>query len=288
MKRMYGLLGGGYLTLVFLFLYVPTACVVFYSFNESQLVSVWSGFSLKWYQALTTDEELISAAWASLEIGIATACAAVFVGTWAGFVLYRFHKFRGLTLFTAMINAPLVIPEVIQGISLLLLFVALQQAIGWPERGLFTIWIGHTMLCVSYVAITVQARLGSMDESLHEAAADLGATPLRVWIDITLPLIAPALLSGWLLSFTISIDDVLMTAILQGPDSTLLPVVVFSRVRLGLNPEINALGTLFIVAVTIGVVLNNHLMLKRQRRHELQMAQALQPESAGRVEVRNV
>jgi len=288
MKRMYSLLGGGYLALVFLFLYVPTACVVFYSFNESQLVSVWSGFSLKWYQALTTDEELISAAWASLGIGIATACAAVFVGTWAGFVLYRFHKFRGLTLFTAMINAPLVIPEVIQGISLLLLFVALQQAIGWPERGLFTIWIGHTMLCVSYVAITVQARLGSMDESLHEAAADLGATPLRVWIDITLPLIAPALLSGWLLSFTISIDDVLMTAILQGPDSTLLPVVVFSRVRLGLNPEINALGTLFIVAVTIGVVLNNHLMLKRQQRHELQMAQALQPESAGRVEVRNV
>ena len=288
MNRIYRLLGGGYLTLVFLFLYVPTACVVFYSFNESQLVTVWSGFSLKWYQALTTDEELISAAWASLEIAIATACAAVFMGTWAGFVLYRFHRFRGLTLFTAMINAPLVIPEVIQGISLLLLFVALEQAIGWPERGLFTIWIGHTMLCVSYVAITVQSRLGNMDESLHEAAADLGATPLRVWLDITLPLIAPALLSGWLLSFTISIDDVLMTAILQGPDSTLLPVVVFSRVRLGLNPEVNALGTLFIVAVTIGVVLNNHLMLKRQRRRELQMAQALRPDSAAGIEVRNV
>ena len=288
MNRIYRLLGGGYLTLVFLFLYVPTACVVFYSFNESQLVTVWSGFSLKWYQALTTDEELISAAWASLEIAVATACAAVFMGTWAGFVLYRFHRFRGLTLFTAMINAPLVIPEVIQGISLLLLFVALEQAIGWPERGLFTIWIGHTMLCVSYVAITVQSRLGNMDESLHEAAADLGATPLRVWLDITLPLIAPALLSGWLLSFTISIDDVLMTAILQGPDSTLLPVVVFSRVRLGLNPEVNALGTLFIVAVTIGVVLNNHLMLKRQRHRELQMAQALRPDSAAGVEVRNV
>lgn len=288
MNRIYRLLGGGYLTLVFLFLYVPTACVVFYSFNESQLVTVWSGFSLKWYQALTTDEELISAAWASLQIAVATACAAVFMGTWAGFVLYRFHRFRGLTLFTAMINAPLVIPEVIQGISLLLLFVALEQAIGWPERGLFTIWIGHTMLCVSYVAITVQSRLGNMDESLHEAAADLGATPLRVWLDITLPLIAPALLSGWLLSFTISIDDVLMTAILQGPDSTLLPVVVFSRVRLGLNPEVNALGTLFIVAVTIGVVLNNHLMLKRQRRRELQMAQALRPDSAAGVEVRNV
>ena len=278
MNRIERLLSGGYLTLVFLFLYVPTACVVVYSFNESQLVNVWSGFSFKWYQALTTDDELIAAAWASLKVGVATAFASVFVGAWAGLVLNRFHRFRGLTLFTAMINAPLVIPEVIQGISLLLLFVALQQAIGWPEQGLLTIWIGHTMLCVSYVAITVQSRLAGMDESLHEAAADLGATPLRVYLDITLPLIAPALLSGWLLSFTISIDDVLMTAFLQGPDSTLLPVLVFSRARLGLNPEINALGTLFIGAVTIAVVLHNHWMLRRQRRREHQMAQALRQE----------
>jgi putrescine transport system permease protein len=285
MNRIHSLLGSGYLTLVFLFLYVPTACVVFYSFNESQLVTVWSGFSFKWYQALTADDELVSAAWTSLKIGVATAFASVLVGTWAGFVLYRFHRFRGLTLFTAMINAPLVIPEVIQGISLLLLFVALEEAIGWPERGLLTVWIGHTMLCVSYVAITVQARLGSMDESLHEAAADLGATPLRVWLDITLPLIAPALLSGWLLSFTISIDDVLMTAFLSGPDSTLLPMVIFSRVRLGLNPEVNALGTLFIFAVTVAVVLNNHWMLKRQRRREQQIAQALRQEQAIGVEV---
>jgi putrescine transport system permease protein len=288
MNRMHKLLGGGYLTLVFLFLYVPTACVVFYSFNESQLVTVWSGFSLKWYQALTTDEELISAAWASLKIGVATAFAAVFVGTWAGFVLSRFRKFRGLTLFTAMINAPLVIPEVIQGISLLLLFVALQEAIGWPERGLFTVWIGHTMLCVSYVAITVHARLGSMDESLHEAAADLGAAPLRVSLDITLPLIWQALLSGWLLSFTISIDDVLMTAFLSGPDSTLLPMVVFSRVRLGLNPEINALGTLFIGAVTVAVLLNNHWMLRRQVRRERQIAEAFRQGEPGGDEVRRV
>lgn len=288
MSRIHRLLSGGYLTLVFLFLYVPTACVVFYSFNESQLVSVWSGFSLKWYSALGTDEELVSAAWVSLKIGVATAFAAVFLGAWAGFVLHRFHKFRGQTLFTAMINAPLVIPEVIQGISLLLLFVALEQAIGWPDRGFFTIWIGHTMLCLSYVAITVQSRLASMDESLHEAAADLGATPLRVYLDITLPLIAPALLSGWLLSFTISIDDVLMTAFLSGPDTTLLPIVVFSRVRLGLNPEVNALGTLFIAAVTIGVVLNNHWMLKRQRRREQQMAQALRQDDPGGVEVLNV
>src|SRR5271169_3366604 len=203
MMRTHKVLGNGYLVLVFLFLYVPTMSVVFYSFNESELVTVWSGFSLKWYAALTTDDELISAAWASLEIALATACAAVFVGTWAGFVLSRFKKFRGLTLFTAMINAPLVIPEVIQGISLLLLFVALQEAVGWPARGMFTIWIGHTMLCVSYVAITVYSRLNSMDESLHEAAQVLGATPLRVFFDITLPLISQALISGWLLSFTI-------------------------------------------------------------------------------------
>jgi putrescine transport system permease protein len=158
---------------------------------------------------------------------------------------------------------------------LLLLFVALEEVAGWPRRGLFTIWIGHTMLCVSYVAITVQARLASLDESLHEAAYDLGATPHRVWFDITLPLISQALVSGWLLSFTISIDDVLMTAFLSGPDSTLLPIVVFSRARVGLNPEINALGTLFIVLVTIGVVVNNHFMLKRERRRDREILMSL-------------
>jgi putrescine transport system permease protein len=264
-------LGNAYLALVFLFLYVPTASVIVYSFNESPLVSLWTGFSTRWYGELAADGEVLSAAWASLEIGVATACAAVLVGTWAGFVLDRFKRFRGLTLYTAMINAPLVIPEVIQGISLLLLFVALQEATGWPERGMFTIWIGHTMLCVSYVAITVRSRLAGLDPSLHEAAAVLGATPLRVFFDITLPLISQALVAGWLLSFTISIDDVLMTSFLSGPDSTLLPIVVFSRARLGLNPEINALGTLFIALVTIGVVVGNHLMLKRQRRLDREM-----------------
>jgi putrescine transport system permease protein len=267
-------IGNAYLGLVFLFLYVPTAIVVFYSFNASSLVSVWTGFSFKWYAALTSDAELTAAAWASLQIAVATAFAAVFVGTWAGFVLSRYRRFRGSTLFTAMINAPLVIPEVIQGISLLLLFVALLEAFGWPPRGMFTIWIGHTMLCVSYVAITVVSRLASMDKSLDEAAANLGATPLRVFIDITLPLISQALVSGWLLSFTISIDDVLMTAFLSGPDSTLLPIVVFSRVRLGLNPEVNALGSLFIVAVAVGVVLNNRFLLRRQRRRDQEMALA--------------
>jgi putrescine transport system permease protein len=273
-------IGDAYLGLVFLFLYVPTTIVVFYSFNESSLVTVWSGFSFKWYAALVTDDELTSAAWASLQIALATAFSSVFIGTWAGFVLNRYRRFRGSTTFTAMINAPLVIPEVIQGISLLLLFVGMYETFGWPPRGMFTIWIGHTMLCVSYVAITVVARLGNMDQSLHEAAANLGATPVRVFVDITLPLIAQALLSGWLLSFTISIDDVLMTAFLSGPDSTLLPTLVFSRVRLGLNPEVNALGTLFIVAVTIGVVANNHYQLRRQRRRDRDMALAYAQGSA--------
>ena len=271
MRRAGKRLGNAYLALVFLFLYVPTASVVVYSFNESPLVTLWTGFSARWYGELAADREVLAAAWASLKIGVATACAAVLVGTWAGFVLDRFKRFRGLTLYTAMINAPLVIPEVIQGISLLLLFVALQEATGWPERGMFTIWIGHTMLCVSYVAITVQSRLAGLDPSLHEAAAVLGATPLRVFFDVTLPLISQALVAGWLLSFTISIDDVLMTAFLSGPDSTLLPIVVFSRARLGLNPEINALGTLFIALVTVGVVVGNHLMLKRQRRLDREM-----------------
>jgi len=269
------LLGNAYLGLVFFFLYLPTVCVVVYSFNESQLVTVWTGFSVKWYAALTSDGELLAAAWASLQIALATALSSVLVGTWAGFVLSRFGRFRGRGLFTSMINAPLVIPEVIQGISLLLLFVALQEAVGWPARGMLTIWIGHTMLCVSYVAITVQSRLAGMDESLHEAAKVLGATPVRVFFDITLPLISQALVSGWLLSFTISIDDVLMTAFLSGPDSTLLPMVVFSRVRLGLNPEINALGSLFIALVTVAIVVNNHFMLKRQHRRDREMSLAL-------------
>jgi putrescine transport system permease protein len=280
MIRRFRWLGDTYLALVFLFLYVPTSIVVFYSFNESSLVTIWSGFSFKWYAALTSDDELTSAAWASLQIALATAFSSVFVGTWAGFVISRYRRFRGSTLFTAMVNAPLVIPEVIQGISLLLLFVGLYETFGWPPRGMFTIWIGHTMLCVSYVAITVVARLGSMDKSLHEAAANLGATPMRVFTDITLPLISQALISGWLLSFTISIDDVVMTALLSGPDSTLLPLVVFSRVKLGLNPEVNALGTLFIAAVTVAVVVNNHFMLRRQRRREREMSLAYARESA--------
>ncbi|OQS40603.1 ABC transporter permease subunit [Chromobacterium haemolyticum] len=261
------------------FLYLPIALLVLYSFNESKLVTVWSGFSTKWYAALLEDDELINAAWLSVKIALMTATASVVIGTWAGFVLARFGRFRLFPLFAGMINAPLVIPEVIQGISLLLLFVAMEQAFGWPEgRGVFTIWIGHVMLCVSYVAIVVQSRVRELNLSLEEAAMDLGARPLKVFFVITLPLISQALVSGWLLSFTLSLDDLVLTAFLSGPGSTTLPMVIFSRVRLGLNPEMNALATLFIVLVSAGVVAANIYMRmaarKREREMKLAFAQA--------------
>ncbi|RQR38857.1 ABC transporter permease subunit [Burkholderia sp. Bp9143] len=251
----------------FAFLYIPIISLIVYSFNESKLVTVWSGFSFRWYSALVEDDELLTAAWLSLKIGVLTAFASVFIGTWAGFVLARMGRFRGFALFSGMINAPLVIPEVIQGISLLLLFIELAKWIGWPaERGIFTIWLGHVMLCISYVAIIVQSRVRELNPSLEEAALDLGATPLKVFFTITLPLISQALVAGWLLAFTLSIDDLVLSAFLSGPGSTTLPLVVFSRVRLGLNPEMNALATLFIVAVTAGVVIANFVMLRQERK----------------------
>jgi putrescine transport system permease protein len=256
-----------FLGLGFAFLYIPIVSLIVYSFNESQLVTVWTHFSTRWYEALATDDELINAAWLSLRIALMTAFASVIIGTWAGFVLARMGNFRGFTLYTGMINAPLVIPEVIQGISLLLLFIEMGKWLGWPAgRGIFTIWIGHVMLCISYVAIIVQSRVRDLHPSLEEAALDLGATPLRVFFFITLPLISQALVAGWLLSFTLSIDDLVLSAFLSGPGSTTLPLVVFSRVRLGLNPEMNALATLFIAVVTVGVVVANHFMQRAEKR----------------------
>jgi len=255
------------LGLGFAFLYIPILSLIVYSFNESQLVTVWTRFSTRWYRALVTDDELITAAWLSLRIALMTAFASVFIGTWAGFVLARMGRFRGFTLFSGMINAPLVIPEVIQGISLLLLFVEMGKLLGWPAgRGVFTIWIGHVMLCISYVAIIVQSRVRELNPQLEEAALDLGATPFKVFFQITLPLISQALAAGWLLSFTLSIDDLVLSAFLSGPGSTTLPLVVFSRVRLGLNPEMNALATLFIFVVTVGVILGNYFMQRAERK----------------------
>ena len=266
------------LTIGFVFLYVPILSLVIFSFNESKLVTVWSGFSTRWYSALLDDTELLQAAWLSLKIALMTATASIVIGTWAGYVIARFGRFKGFTLFTGMINAPLVIPEVIQGISLLLLFVAMQQVLGWPKgRGMLTMWIGHVMLCISYVAIIIQSRLKEMNRSIEEAALDLGATPLKVFFVITIPLISQAIMSGWLLSFTLSIDDLVLSAFLSGPGSTTLPLVVFSRVRLGLNPEMNALATLFISIVTIGVVVVNQVLVSKERKRARDMQLAFAP-----------
>lgn len=253
----------------FLFLYIPILSLVVYSFNASDLATVWTHFSLHWYAALWGDSELTGAFWLSLQIALATAFASVVIGTWAGFVLARMGRFRGVTLYQGMISAPLVIPEVIQGISLLLLFVEMAKYFGWTsDRGFFTIWIGHVMMCMSYVAIIVQSRVRELDPSIEEAALDLGATPWRVFLTITLPMLSQALVAGWLLAFTLSFDDVVLSAFLSGPGTTTLPLVVFSRVRLGLNPEMNALATLFIAVVTVGVVIANQVMVRSERRKQ--------------------
>lgn len=266
----------GFLALVLAFFYLPIASVVVFSFNESPIPNLWTRFSLNWYGELVRDPELLRAGWISIVLALATAFTSVLIGAWIGFVLASYRRFMGRTLFTAMVNAPMVLPEVVSGISLLLLFVGMEQLIGWPAgRGMTTMWIGHVMLCISYVAITVQARLAAMDHSLLEAARDLGATPLQAFRDITLPLIVQALVSGWLLSFTISLDDVIMSAFLSGPDTATLPLVVLSRMRIGLDPKINALGTLFIGLVGAIVVGHAFWLMKREQRRLRDLAMAL-------------
>jgi len=254
------------LILGFAFLYIPIISLVVYSFNESTLVTVWSGFSLKWYRSLFDDQVLLSAAWLSLKIAALTATAAVIIGTWAGFVLARMGRFRGFSLYVAMVSAPLVIPEVVLGISMLLLFVEMGSVLGWPEgRGAFTIWAGHVMLCMAYVVVIVQSRVHDLDRSLEEAALDLGAPPLKVFFAVVLPQLAPALLAAWLLSFTLSLDDVVIASFLSGPGATTLPLEIFSRVRLGLKPEVNALAAILIGLVAVGMALAHWVQHRRAR-----------------------
>lgn len=252
------------LTLGYLFLYVPILCLMGFSFNGSSLMTSWSGFSFKWYHQLFHDEALLSAAWLSLQIATLTATAAMVIGTWAAYVLVRMGRFRGFALYIGMLSAPLVIPDVVLGISLLLMFVEMSKVLGWPDgNGMFTIWVGHTTMCVAYVAVIIQARIRDLDRSLEEAALDLGASPLKVFFVITVPLIAPALAAAWLLSFTLSLDDVVIASFLSGPGYTTLPLEVFSRVRLGLRPEVNALATLFILVVGIFVVVANRMQWRK-------------------------
>ncbi|MFA5521910.1 MAG: ABC transporter permease subunit [Castellaniella sp.] len=246
------------------FLYVPIFSLMVFSFNDSAMMTSWTGFSLRWYAALFQDQALLDAARLSLLIAAMTATAAVTIATWAATVLARMRPFRGFFLYLGLLSAPLVLPEVVLGISLLLLFVELGSLLGWPRgNGVFTLWIGHITLCTAYAAVIIQSRLRELDRSLEEAALDLGATPLRVFFSITLPLIAPALMAAWLLAFTLSLDDVVIASFLSGPGTTTLPVEVFSRVRLGLKPEINALATLFIVGVGVFVIIANRLTWRR-------------------------
>ena len=235
-----------------LFIYLPMIIMVIYSFNASKLVTVWGGWSLKWYFGLLDNKQLIGSVFRSLEIAFYTAIAAVALGTVAAFVLTRIPHFRGRTLFGGMVTAPLVMPEVITGLSLLLLFVAMAQLVGWPaERGMLTIWIAHTTFCTAYVAIVVSARLRELDLSIEEAAMDLGAKPWKVFFLITIPMIAPSLAAGGMMSFALSLDDLVLASFVSGPGSTTLPMEVFSAVRLGVKPEINAVASLILLAVSI-------------------------------------
>jgi putrescine transport system permease protein len=242
-------------SLGFAFLYLPIVALVVYSFNASPRVTVWQGFSTHWYAALLENQQIIDATLLSLRIAAMNATGAVILGTLAAFTMVRYTRFRGRTLFTGLVAAPLVMPEVITGLSLLLLFVASESLFGWPsERGTTTITIAHITFSLAFVAVLVQARLSTFDRSLEEAALDLGAPPWKVYFVITLPLIAPALISGWLLAFTMSLDDLVISSFVSGPGSSTLPMVVFSMVRRGLSPEINALATLFIAAIGIGII----------------------------------
>lgn len=248
------------------FLYGPIVSLVAYSFNASRLVTVWGGFSTHWYGELFANDQLMSAAWLSLRIATLNATLAVVLGLFAGLALARFGRFRGRTLLSTMISAPLVMPDVIIGLSLLLLFVAMQQWIGWPEtRGMATILIAHVTFSAAYVTVVVQSRLVDMDVSLEEAAMDLGARPWKVFMLITLPVIAPALVAGWLLAFTLSLDDLVIASFVSGPGATTLPMVVYSSVRLGVSPVINALASLILLLVTCGIILAGVLLHRQQR-----------------------
>ena len=261
----------------FAFLYIPILSLIFYSFNKSRLVTVWAGFSTEWYGRLFRNDQILDAAWLSLKIAAINATGAVVLGTLAGLALARFGKFKGRTLLSGMTTAPLVMPEVITGLSLLMLFVVMESVFGWPAgRGVTTVTIAHMTLTLAYVTVIVQSRLSTLDDSLEEAAMDLGARPAKIFFVITLPIIAPALISGWLLSFTISLDDLVIANFVSGPGSSTLPMVIFSKVRMGVSPDINALASIIVLLVTIGVVAAGIFMARQEQRRlkDMQMAAA--------------
>lgn len=278
--RSRGLFARTMLVLGLVFLYVPILSMIVFSFNNSRLVTVWDAAhspTLKWYVALAGNQQILGAAWLSIRIALVSASGAVVLGTFAGMALARFGAFRGRMLLAGMTTAPIVMPEVITGLSLLLLFVALQQLIGWPRSvGAVTITLAHITFCMAYVTVVVQSRLTGFDQSLEEAAMDLGARPVRVFLRITLPLILPAIASGWLLAFTLSWDDLVITQFVAGPGSSTLPMVIFSKVRFGVTPDVNALATIMVLLVATGIAISTAWMRYRQKRRErdLQLAAA--------------
>jgi putrescine transport system permease protein len=264
-----------------LFIYLPMLILVIYSFNASKLVTVWGGWSLKWYFGLMDNTQLMGSVGRSMEIAFYTAISSVILGTLAAFVLTRIPRFKGRTLFAGMVTAPLVMPEVITGLSLLLLFVALAQMIGWPaERGIMTIWIAHTSFCASYVAVVVSARLRELDISIEEAAMDLGAKPWKVFMLITIPMIGPSLAAGGMMSFALSLDDLVLASFVSGPGSTTLPMEVFSAVRLGVKPEINAVASLILLSVSLFTFFAWFFAAKAEDRRKRAIQQAMD-ETAG-------
>ncbi|HEK1684015.1 MULTISPECIES: ABC transporter permease subunit [Pseudomonas] len=272
------------LVLGLLFIYLPMLILVIYSFNASKLVTVWGGWSVKWYVGLLDNTQLMGSVMRSLEIACYTAVAAVALGTLAAFVLTRVTRFKGRTLFGGLVTAPLVMPEVITGLSLLLLFVAMAQMIGWPqERGVVTIWIAHTTFCAAYVAVVVSARLRELDLSIEEAAMDLGAKPWKVFFLITIPMIAPSLAAGGMMSFALSLDDLVLASFVSGPGSTTLPMEVFSAVRLGVKPEINAVASLILLSVSLVTFLVWYFSRRAEERRRRAIQQAIEEGAAANV-----
>lgn len=271
--------GRGWLSMGYLFLYLPIVVLVVFSFNSSRQDMIWSGFSTRWYTELLNDTEIIGGFWLSIRIAVLTACASVVLGTFAAFVLNCYQRFYGRTLFSGMVSAPLVMPEVIIGLSLLLMLVSVQKVFGFPERGLTTIWLGHTLLGMAYASVVVQSRLQEMSKSLEEAAMDLGCKPHQVFFLVTLPNITQALGSAWLLTFTLSLDDVVLSAFLSGPGSSTMPIVIFSRARLGLDPRVNAVAALTILVVSIGVVASSLYMARAERLRQKQISAAFKADN---------
>ncbi len=262
--RTYSRTGSAALVIGYLFLYLPILFLIVFSFNESRLPGIWTGFSLKWYTQLFDNHALMMAVLTSFQIAALTATLAVILGTAAAICMVRFGFFSGRTLFSGLISAPLVMPEVITGLALLLTFVTFERLIGWPpERGMMTVIFGHTTLAMAYVYLIVQARLMDFDRVVEEAALDLGAKPVRVFFTITLPIIAPALLAGWLLSFALSLDDVVIASFLSGPGATTLPILLFSSIRLGITPEVNALAAMIVAIVSFGVTIAGLIMWRK-------------------------